>query len=138
MCYVSLRDEDGENVMTGAKRILLVEDDAELCDATSIGLNRRGYEVSAFVDSQAARAAFEHDPASWDLVITDQNMPGLTGSELTRIVKQHRRDLPVILWSSVSPGSAVEADKVLCKPVEDCVLLQTMRGLLDRAGPARA
>ncbi len=117
--------------MAAAKRILLVEDDAELCDATSIGLNRRGYEVSGFVDPAAARAAFEHDPASWDLVITDHNMPGLTGAELVRIVKARRHDLPVILWSSADPGSGGAADKVLCKPVETCVLLKTVRGLLD-------
>ena len=124
--------------MGSAKRILLVEDDVDLCDATSIGLNRGGYAVSGFVDPTAARAAFEHDPGSWDLVITDQNMPGLNGTELIRIVKQRRRDLPVILWSSATPDSfagdvARNADHILCKPVENRVLLTAVRTLLDRS-----
>lgn len=122
--------------MGSAKRILLVEDDVELCDATSIGLNRRGYAVSGFVDPAAARAAFEHDPGSWDLVITDHNMPGLTGAELIRIVKERRRELPVILWSSAGSAgfeglaSGSGADSILYKPVENGVLLEAVRQLL--------
>jgi len=129
--------------MAGAKHILLVEDDRTLCDATSIGLNRRGYAVSGFVDPAAARAAFEHDPAVWDLVITDQHMPGLSGVELSRIVKERRRELPVILWSRAPPDSlaataaAAGADRILYKPVEPCELIGAIRTLLDAAAGER-
>ena len=117
------------------KRILLVEDDEDLCEAACIGLERHGYRVQAFQDPVAARQAFEAAPDSWDLLVTDQNMPQLNGVQLTRLVKRMRRDLPVILWTgmgSVSPETALAegAALYLQKPVDNAVLVREVRRLM--------
>jgi DNA-binding NtrC family response regulator len=117
-------------------RILLVEDDEDLCEAARIGLERQGYQVHGFLDPTAARAAFEHAPASWDLLITDQNMPDLTGLELIRIVKTARFDLPVILWTGMGHVVSEETARAhgaalyLRKPADNAALVQAVRKIL--------
>src|SRR5258707_457676 len=90
------------------QQILLVDDDEDLCEAARIGLERHGYRVAGFCDPIAARAAFERSPEIWDLVITDLNMPNLSGLELIQIVKAGRRDIPVILWTGMGHMIAAE------------------------------
>ena len=120
------------------KRILLVEDDEDLCEATRIGLERQGYQVQGFLDPMAARTAFEAAPASWDLVITDQNMPSLSGMQLMKIVKTRRDDIPVIVWTGMGHLVAEEtmraqgASLYLSKPVDNAALVQAVKRIFSR------
>jgi CheY-like chemotaxis protein len=65
-------------------------------------LSRLGYEPVEFSDSHAALAAFEAAPRSFDIVVTDDVMPGLTGTGLASVLCQQRRELSILLVSGYS------------------------------------
>ena len=84
------------------KRILLVDDEAQLCRLEEKLLQRLGYQVSAFTDSLAALKAFRKNPGKFDLVITDSSMPKLSGLELAQELLRLRPNLPIILATGFS------------------------------------
>jgi CheY-like chemotaxis protein len=86
-----------ECALTGKERILLVDDDPSVVEITAMMLERLGTRVTAFTDAGEALKAFEADPAAFDLVITDQIMPGMSGSALAEKILAIRNDMPVIL-----------------------------------------
>jgi PAS domain S-box-containing protein len=98
-----------ETVRGSGERVLLVEDDAVQLQGVSALLERLGYAVTARVDSVEALALFERDPLGFDLLITDQTMPKLTGSRLAEEVLKIRPGLPVILCTGFS--EIVDGDK---------------------------
>ena len=76
-------------------RVLIVDDDGDMCTELERMLVRRGYEV---VTRQQADEAFELlSTEDFDVVVTDVNMRGMNGIELCDRIAQNRRDLPVIL-----------------------------------------
>jgi len=84
---------------TGSERILLLDDDQDLISALEKLFTRLGYTVTSFVDSPLALKTFRNAPNTFDLVITDQLMPKMNGTEFIREVKKIRPRLPVILCS---------------------------------------
>lgn len=86
----------------GTERILLVDDDVDQLYSQQKMLERLGYGVTALAFSDRALAVFQSSPREYDLVITDQMMPQLTGVEFAREVRRCREDIPVILCSGVS------------------------------------
>jgi PAS domain S-box-containing protein len=87
-------------------RILVVDDERDITDVLVAGLKRRGYEAVGFNDPNAALEAFRRDPQAWRLVITDQMMPQLRGSDLATAAKALRPDVLAVLYS----GETGEAD----------------------------
>lgn len=77
--------------------ILLVDDDEAVLSVMSRSLSRLGYEVTAFLSSEDALKSFLERPDAFDLVLTDQMMPALTGMELLAKVRDARPDLPAVL-----------------------------------------
>ena len=73
-------------------------------------LERLGYEVTAVTSSMEAWRIFLEDPLRFDLVITDQTMPGMTGTMLAEKILRVRKDMPIILCTghsdTVSPEKA--------------------------------
>ncbi|HXP89109.1 MAG TPA: response regulator [Bryobacteraceae bacterium] len=67
--------------MAGA-RLLIVDDEASLRDLLRRYLERSGYVVEAFADSEEALRRFEAEPERFSLVVTDLALPGLNGEEL--------------------------------------------------------
>jgi signal transduction histidine kinase len=106
------------------ERILLVDDEKPLLIMTAELLTRLGYEPAPFSDPRSALASLEAMPTAYDAVLTDEMMPGLTGTALTRAALRARPDLPVILFSGhidpVLAQAATEAGarEVLRKPVQ--------------------
>jgi len=98
------------------QRILLVDDEAVIrrlcCDA----LSGSGYHVDTAVDGQAGWRRLE--AASYDLLITDNNMPNLSGVELIRKLRATGMPLPVILASGLVPSGTEDLDlaAILQKP----------------------
>ncbi|MBK7187771.1 MAG: response regulator [bacterium] len=82
-------------------RVLFVDDDPEIRDLAVALLGRAGYEVETEADGLCAAERLAGDPGGFDVVVTDQYMPGLTGRELARRVSALRPDLPVILVSGL-------------------------------------
>jgi len=91
-------------------RILFVDDEKPLTDIGREMLESCGFEVVARTSSIEALEAFRHRSADFDLVITDQTMPNMTGMELAREILKIRPDLPIILCTGFS--DAVSYDRL--------------------------
>jgi len=86
----------------GKGRILFVDDEEVLMEMGRDLLERLGYTVTARSNSLDALEAFMNTPEHFDLLITDQTMPGMTGTDLARRALQIRPDLPIILCTGFS------------------------------------
>ena len=65
-------------------------------------LERLGYEVKARTSSIEALEAFRAQPDKFDLVVTDQTMPNMTGVELIKELRQIRSNIPIVLCTGYS------------------------------------
>ena len=81
------------------ERVLVVDDEEPLVRLATETLEGLGYSPIAFTSSRAALAAFRADPARFDAVLTDERMPGLSGSALIREMRGIRDSIPVVLMS---------------------------------------
>ncbi|HTD91254.1 MAG TPA: ATP-binding protein, partial [Burkholderiales bacterium] len=80
-------------------RVLYIDDDELLVSIVTRMLGRRGYRVSAHTDQLEALDLLRADPAAFDLVLTDYNMPGMSGLDVAREVRSMRATLPVMVTS---------------------------------------
>jgi PAS domain S-box-containing protein len=121
------------------ERVLVVDDEEALMAVTSETLKRLGYEPAAFPDGAAALAEFEARPERFDAVITDEVMPGLTGTDLAGSLRRRRKDLPIVLVSGyIGPmmserALAAGVDAILKKPVQSRELAAALARVLKRA-----
>lgn len=83
-------------------RVLIVDDEVSVGRYIGILLKGHGCGVTVESDSRSALATFKDNPEAFDLVVTDQTMPGITGSELATSVLSIRPELPVILCTGYS------------------------------------
>ena len=96
-------------IATGRERILLVDDEEVQVQSIRNMLERLGYKVVAKTDSVEALSLFRKDPGAFDLVVTDQTMPQLTGVRLAEELLRIRPGLPVILCTGFS--EAIDANE---------------------------
>jgi DNA-binding NtrC family response regulator len=76
-------------------RVLVVDDEQEMCEAIAAGLGPRGYEVRWETSAEAALATLE--AAEVDVVLTDLNMRGMDGLALCERIVASRPDVPVVV-----------------------------------------
>jgi CheY-like chemotaxis protein len=88
----------GAAVESGS-RILYLDDDESLVVLITRLLQRKGCRVSGYTDAREALAAVRAHPGDFDLVITDYNMPGMSGLDVAIALREIRHDLPVALAS---------------------------------------
>ncbi len=86
----------------GEGRILVIDDEAPVVRIIGKLLTESGYTVTGETDGLAALNRFRKNPDSFDLVVTDQTMPGATGIELSREMLALRPDLPIVLCTGFS------------------------------------
>lgn len=86
----------------GKERVLLVDDEEELVHMGRQMLERLGYEVVATTRSLEALELFRAQPEVFDVVLTDQTMPDMTGDDLARELLRIRPDIPIILVTGFS------------------------------------
>ena len=91
------------------RHVMYVDDDQALVFLVQRLLRRRGYKVSGFTDPRAALAALAEEPWTYDLLVTDYNMPGFSGLDLLREVQKLHPDLPVALASGYVTQEIEEA-----------------------------
>ena len=112
---------------TGAARgarILLVDDDPPVARAVGRMLETLGYEVTTHGDAESAFDLFRADPAAFDLVLTDQTLPGMAGDELTLALLAVRPSLPVLICTGYSArlddaeARVIGARALLSKPLD--------------------
>ncbi len=97
-----------EKLSKGKERILFVDDEATIAAMGKEMLRRLGYEVTVRTNGKEALELFQTNPNAFDLVITDQTMPLMTGSQLAQELTAIRKELPVILISGFSESLARE------------------------------
>jgi PAS domain S-box-containing protein len=95
-------DVSAEPIPTGKERILLIDDEEIQVRTLQHMLERLGYRVIAKTRAPEALETFRTQPDAFDLLITDQTMPELSGANLAREVLQIRPDMPVILYTGYS------------------------------------
>ncbi|MDX2478753.1 MAG: cache domain-containing protein [Desulfuromusa sp.] len=122
----------------GSEKILLVDDDEMLIDINEQMLAELGYSVTSALSGKQALGLIKKNPQLFDLVITDQTMPEMTGKELSVEIMKINAQLPIILCSGYSSKiSATNIDqygiKAYCaKPVRLAALAQVVRKVLDQ------
>jgi two-component system, NtrC family, response regulator HydG len=126
---------NGSQGTTG--RIMIVDDDVVTARFMTHVLGKRGgFEVCHAPDPQSALAMARSQ--SWDLVITDVEMPGMSGLELLRALREISRDLPVaVITGHASVDYAIQAirsdaDEFLEKPVHPDDLIATATMLVNK------
>lgn len=121
----------------GDERILFVDDEEHLVNIWRKVLEKLGYRVIATTNGVEALEIFRANPGGFDLVITDMNMPLLTGSQLTRSLIELRPDIPVILCTGYSEmmdedeARSLGFHEYVMKPVLREDLARTIRKVLD-------
>ena len=124
-------------IQTGKERILFVDDEELLADLGKIMLERLGYHVTARKKSLEALEVFQNQPGDFDLVITDQTMPGMTGTDLARRILRIRPDIPIILCTGYSSLVDEDAARALgirefaLKPITQNAIAQLIRKALE-------
>jgi PAS domain S-box-containing protein len=124
---------------TGNERILFVDDEKSLAELGEQILEHLGYRVTARSNSIEALETFRAQPDEFDLVITDQTMPNLTGMELAREILLIRPAVPIILCTGFSElitregANAIGVRAVVMKPPVIGELAQAVRKLLDES-----
>ena len=130
-----------ESLTTPPCRILLVDDDSGIRQFSSEALIRSGYRVDAAEDGAVAWEALQ--AGNFHLLITDNNMPRLTGVELVRKVRSARMAMPVIMATGRPPTEALdgtpplELAAMLPKPFSLDELLKTVRRVLAESDSPR-
>jgi CheY-like chemotaxis protein len=118
-------------------RILFVDDEDMLATVCGSMLEHLGYQVTVKTSSIEALESFRSDPEAYDLVITDQSMPNMSGAELSRELLQIRPDIPIILCTGHSRKLTIEdaqrlgIRKYLNKPFEKRQLEKLIRQILE-------
>ena len=97
-------------IPVGSEHILFIDDEEILTEMGKHLLEKLGYRVTVRKSSIEALSTFQGQPDQFDLVITDQTMPGMTGFDLARRLLQIRPELPIILCTGYS--SQVSEEKV--------------------------
>ncbi|HBK39002.1 MAG: response regulator transcription factor [Candidatus Nanopelagicales bacterium] len=118
-------------------RVLVVEDEDSFSDALSFMLRREGYEVFVASDGNAAVSEFDkHGP---DLVLLDLMLPGISGTEVCRIIRG-KSSVPIIMLTAKDGevdkvvGLELGADDYVTKPFSSRELLARVRAVLRRHG----
>jgi DNA-binding response OmpR family regulator len=123
-------------------RILVVEDDLFIRRLTVAVLIRSGYKVDAADDGAAAGEALNAN--SYDLLITDNNMPEVSGVELLQKLRAAGMVLPVIMTTATLPkeeftqNPRLQPAAILLKPVTVAEILKTVKNVLRETDSAAA
>ncbi|MFA7165716.1 MAG: PAS domain S-box protein [Desulfoplanes sp.] len=134
--------EENSLFQTGTARILLVDDEKDLLSMTKQMLESMGYRVMSERSSNKALEIFKSNPALFDLLMTDQSMPNMSGVELIAEILKVRPDMPTILFSGYSTKVSEKNYKYQCvsinayvgKPYSRKILSETVRNVLDGNG----
>jgi PAS domain S-box-containing protein len=121
----------------GHERILFIDDEKDLATMGNEMLTGLGYRIISKTGAREALALFRLDPSRFDLVITDQTMPDMTGVELAKEILTIRADMPIILCTGFSHTVDADTAKVAgvralaMKPLTKKEMAMAIRKVLD-------
>ena len=105
-----------------ARQVMYIDDDPSFGFLFKRMLERIGHQVTVFKAPMDALEALAASPGEWDLVITDYRMPGLTGLDVAKILRQRHPQLPCAVIShflggdTAAKAAAAGVDPILPKP----------------------
>ncbi|MBA3003655.1 MAG: PAS domain S-box protein, partial [Desulfurivibrio sp.] len=129
--------EEGGTCPPGTERILVVDDEPVIAEMMSQWLVQLGYTVTTSNNSVEALGMVRENPNGFDLIVTDQTMPFMPGSELAKEVLSIRPDLPIILCTGYSAilteekAMEIGIKRYAYKPLQGDELARLVRQVLD-------
>lgn len=129
------------------KKILMIDDDEELCEETSEILIDRGYRVTTAFDGLTGKKLIEK--YDYDILILDVKIPGLSGLDILEDVKEHYKELKIVILTGKPLSRELPeerrhkdreekilklADAIIGKPFHIEILLDKIKELSDKAG----
>ncbi len=126
--------------MGRGERVLLVDDEPFFLEVIKESLQLLGYQVTASSSSLQALRMFSAAPRDYDLIITDQTMPELTGVRLVQEIRRIDREIPIILCTGYSEVVSEQSaayyglSQFLMKPVNTGDLAQAVANVLAYRG----
>ena len=121
------------------EKILIVDDDNNICELLRLYLNKEGYQISLAYDGQAAVEAFEQQHP--DLVLLDVMMPKMDGWEVLKTIRKYSQ-VPVIMLTARGEerdelqGFALGVDEYISKPFSPKILVARVDAILRRSNAA--
>ncbi|HJR09246.1 MAG TPA: response regulator transcription factor [Pyrinomonadaceae bacterium] len=118
--------------------VLIVEDEKHLADGLRFNLAAEGYKVETVADGETALAKLTADGESYDVVLLDVMLPGISGFTVASELRQAGHFVPILMLTArgrpedVLGGFEAGADDYLPKPFELAILLARLSGLLRR------
>jgi len=134
----SVQAEAPGPIPRGNERVLLVDDREFNVKTVQNMLRHLGYKVTALTDSREALKIFSEKPTEFDLVITDQTMPFMTGEDLGKELMRIRPDIPIILCTgyvdliSSEAAMAMGFREYMMKPFTVQEWAELLRRVLDQ------
>ena len=145
--YLPLMDTQPDNIYEistdmhlplGNEVILLVDDEEDVVNMMHSMLERLGYQVISALNGDKALEIFQKASKAFDLVITDQTMPKMTGMELIKEIRLVRSDIPIILCTGFNEKITEEntgylgIGALIGKPVRVAKIAEIIREVLDQ------
>jgi PAS domain S-box-containing protein len=130
-------DEPPAELPGGREHVLAVDDEGALARLLARRLRGLGYEVTVLEDSLEALEVFRANPSLFNLLLTDQQMPKMTGVQLAEACWRVRSDVPAVIMTgyseTLSPERALELgfSSLLAKPVSLMALAEAVREAID-------
>jgi CheY-like chemotaxis protein len=127
----------------GGETVMIVDDEPTLVALAEEMLAGLGYEPVGFDSSGVALQVFRAKPERFDLVLTDEAMPDLVGTELAREIRLLRPDIPIVLMSGhggaplVCRAAAIGVKEVLHKPLQRADLANSLARALNHSRPSQ-
>jgi len=131
-----------ENIPRGTERLLVVDDEEPLAELVQQAFERLGYQAVMTTDSLEALRWIQEDPDRFDLIITDQTMPHLTGDRLAEAALKIRPELPIIICTGfsrrLSPAKAkrIGIRRLIMKPLIIAEMARQVREVLEEDAPS--
>jgi PAS domain S-box-containing protein len=132
-------DEAGTLPRGNGETVMIVDDEGALVDLAEEIIARLGYEPVGFDSSSAALRAFQTAPHRFDIVLTDESMPELIGTELACEIRRIRSTTPIIVMSGyggsqlANRAAEIGVNAVLRKPLHSRDLAESLARVLGSA-----
>lgn len=123
---------------TGSGTVLFIDDEKMIIEAAKITLESFGYNVDIFSNGGEALTAFQKESDKYDIVITDQKMPGINGLELAQKILDIRPDIPIVLATGYSEtvdekiAKHLGITETVMKPISMTDLASIIDGLINQ------
>ena len=125
-------------ILKGSEQILFIDDEDTSVEVVKEMLEEMGYSVVSTTNVLEALDLFNENPDRFDLVITDKNMPSMTGFDFGREILRIKPDVPVILCTGYMDLYDMDKAKelgfrdVIKKPLQMLAMAEAIRGVLDK------